>query len=101
MFTANVFKIAVVSLSGIMDETYVAKEVIRQWNQAKASHEGKLFMPTEDPKAADVLVGVVGNRLEKTELIEAKLESRKECVAFLLFLSRPQEYHCQRTGGSN
>lgn len=83
MFTANVFKIAVVSLSGILDETYVAKEVIRQWNQAKASHEGKLFMPTEDPKAADALVGVLGNRVENAELIDEGLRAGKQVI--LLF----------------
>ena len=83
MFNAKVYKISVVSLSGILDETYVAKEVIRQWNQAKASHEGKLFMPTEDPKAADALVGVVGNRVENADLIDDSLRKGKQVM--LLF----------------
>ncbi len=83
MFTASVFKIAMVSFSGIMDETYAAKEAVAQWNQANASHEGKLFMHTDDPKAADVLIGVVGNWVENAELIDESLRAGKQVM--LLF----------------
>lgn len=83
MFTASVFKIAVVSLSGIMDETYASKEAVAQWNQANASHEGKLFMTSDDPKMSDVLVSIVGNRLEKTELIDESLRAGR--IVMLLF----------------
>lgn len=85
MFTASVYKIAVVSLSGIMDETYAAKEAINQWNQANASHEGKLFMFTDDPKKADLLFGIVGNRVENAKLIDESL--RAGIQVMLLFNS--------------
>ena len=32
------------SLSGTMEEVYVAKEVIRKWNQENAEREGTLFL---------------------------------------------------------
>lgn len=90
MFTASVFKITVVSLSGIMDETYAAKEAVSQWNQAKASREGKLFMLTDDPKEADVLVGIVGNRLENTEIIDETFRARKQVLLFFNAYADPK-----------
>lgn len=43
MFTAKVYKVVVGSLSGIMEEVKVAKEVIRNWNQENAERGGKVF----------------------------------------------------------
>ena len=37
MFTAQVYKIAVLSLSGIMEEAYTVHEVIRRFNQENAA----------------------------------------------------------------
>lgn len=90
MFIASVFKIAVISLSGIMDETYAAKEAIGQWNQANASHEGKLFMHTDDPKTADVLIGVVGNRVEKAEFIDESMREGKQVLLFFNAYADPK-----------
>jgi len=90
MFTASVFKITVVSLSGIMEETYAAKEAIMRWNQANAAREGKLFMYTDDSKAADALIGVVGNRVENTDLIDDFLKARKQALLFFNSYADPK-----------
>ena len=73
-----------------MDETYAAKEAVSQWNQAKASREGKLFMLTDDPKEADVLVGIVGNRLENTEIIDETFRARKQVLLFFNAYADPK-----------
>ncbi len=36
MFTASVYKIAVLSLSCMVEETYAAKEQVRKWNSSNA-----------------------------------------------------------------
>lgn len=90
MFNATIFKTAVISLSGIMEETYAAKEAIMQWNQINAAREGKLFMPTEDPKTVDVLVCTVGNRIEKTELIDERLRAGKQVLLFFNAFQDPK-----------
>ncbi len=64
MFNAKVYKISVVSLSGMMEEIYATKQTIQQWNQECADHTGKLFMTVDDSQTEDVLIGIVGNRLE-------------------------------------
>jgi len=83
MFTASVFKIAVISLSGIMDETFAAKEAVRRWNEADAQRTGRLFLLVDDPQTADVLVGVVGNHLEGTQRVDQTLEAGRRVL--LLF----------------
>ena len=83
MFTATIFRLSVISLSGIMEATYVAKESVRQWNQANAERTGRMFLTVDDPQAADVLVGIVDNHLEKTELIADGLEAGRRVL--LLF----------------
>ena len=73
-----------------MEETYAAKEAVVRWNQANASHEGKLFMHTDAPKTADILVGVVGNRLENTELIDETLREGKQVLLFFNAYADPK-----------
>lgn len=45
MFTTQVYKVQIVCLSGIMEEIFVAQEVIKTWNQKNAEQAGKLFLP--------------------------------------------------------
>lgn len=90
MFEAKVYKIAVFSLSGIMDETYAAKECVRRWNADNAEREGKMFLTVDEPQAADVLVGVVDNRLEKTDHIEDGLKAKKQVLLFFNAYSDPK-----------
>ena len=85
MFNAKVYTTAVISLSGIMDETFAAKEAVRQWNEAGAQRTGRLFLLVDDPQAADVLVGVVGNHLEGTQRVPQALEAGRRVL--LLFSS--------------
>lgn len=91
MFTAQVYKIAVLSLSGIMEELYTAQEVIRNWNQENAERTSKLFLPVaEDATAsdADVVIGIVGNYIEKEEVIDEAVKAGKKV---LLFFSKYQD----------
>lgn len=39
-------------------------------------------MPTEYNKAAEVLIGVVGNRVEKAELVDESLQDGKQVLLF-------------------
>ena len=82
MFQATVYKLSVLSLSGMVEETYAAKEQVRKWNVANAQAAGKLFLPVDDVQAADVLVGIIGNRLEKTSLVDDALRSGKRVLLF-------------------
>lgn len=90
MFNAKVYKLSVISLSGIMEETFAAKESVRLWNVTHAERSGKLFLAVDTPETADVLVGVVGNRLEKTELIEASLKAGKNVLLFFSSYQDPK-----------
>ena len=91
MFTAQVYKTAVISLSGIMEELYTAQDVIRRWNQENAERTGKLFMPLADITSAtdaDVVIGIVGNYIDKTEVIEEAVKAGKKV---LLLFSKYQD----------
>lgn len=90
MFKATIFKTAVISLSGIMDETFVAKEGVRKYNQDNAERSCKLFLTVDNPLDADVLIGIVGNRLEKTELIEESLKAGKKVLIFFTAYQDPK-----------
>ena len=76
MFTAKVYRIMVGSLSGAMEEVYVAKETIRKWNQQNAERTGKVFMPIEwgtTPEAlqnVDVVGGIIGNWIDDAKFVE-------------------------------
>lgn len=82
MFNAKVYKITVQSLSGMMEEVYAAKETIKKWNEANAESAGKLYMLVDDVQTADVLVGIIGNRLENQEQVEECLKDGKQVLLF-------------------
>lgn len=89
MFIAKVYNVMVGSLSGIMDEVTVAKDVIREWNQQNAERNGKVFLNVawtakiEAIQKIDVVIGIVGNWIEKTDFIEECIKENKRVI--LLF----------------
>lgn len=80
---AKVYKITVQSLSGMLEEVYAAKETIKKWNEANAESAGKLYMLVDDAQSANVLLGIIGNRLENHELVDESLKDGK--LVLLLF----------------
>lgn len=76
------------SLSGAMEEVYVAKEAIRKWNQQNAEREGKMFMPIEWAAGkdaiqnVDIVVGIVNNWLDNPKFIEDCIEAGKSVMLF-------------------
>ena len=85
MFTAKVFRVMVCSLSGTMEEVFVAKDAIRKWNQENAEHAGKVYLLVEETthqEDADVLIGVVGNWIENTDVVEDFIAARKKVLLF-------------------
>ena len=89
MFNAKVYKISVVSLSGMMEEIYATKQTILQWNQDNAEHTGKMFLLVDGPQSADVLVGVVDNRIENKELVVESLNAGKRVMLFFNAFADP------------
>lgn len=89
MFTAKVYKVMVCSLSGTMEEVYVAKDVIRKWNQENAERTGKLFMTVDDPDI-DVLIGIVSNRVEKADAVLRMVETGKKVMLFFNAFQDPK-----------
>lgn len=59
MFEAKVYTTAILSLSGMMDETHTARETVSRFNQQHAASTGRLFLPVDDPQTADVVIGIV------------------------------------------
>ena len=49
MFEAKVYTTAILSLSGMMDETHTARETVSRFNQQYAASTGRLFLPVDDP----------------------------------------------------
>jgi hypothetical protein len=96
MFTAKVYNVMVGSLSGIMEEVTVAKGVIREWNQQNAERNGKVFLNVDwtskgkDVKKIDVVIGIVGNWLEDTELIDACITEGKQVMLFFNSFQDPK-----------
>ena len=96
MFKATVYNVMIDSLSGSMEEVYVAKEVVRKWNQQNAERSGKLFLPvewttnSEELQNVDVVIGVIGNYIDNKRLIEDCIETGKKV---LLFFSAYQDSH--------
>ncbi len=88
MFTAKVYRVMVGSLSGAMEEVYLAKETIRKWNQQNAERTGKLYLlvdwtsKEEDIQYVDVVIGVVDNWIENIGLIESCVEKGKHVLLF-------------------
>lgn len=93
MFTAQVYTVQILCLSGMMDETHLAQEIIRNWNQENARSDGKLFLQIPEastPGEADVVIGIVDNYIDKTkaDVIEASVKAGKKV---LLFFSEYQD----------
>lgn len=88
MFTAKVYRIMVGSLSGAMEEVYVAKETIRKWNLQNAERTGKVFMPIEWSTSqeaiqnTDIVVGIVDNWIDDTKFVEGFVEAGKQVMLF-------------------
>lgn len=88
MFTAKVYRIMVGSLSGAMEEVYVAKETIRKWNQQNSEGTGKVFMPIKwnsTPEAiqnVDVVVGIVDNWVAEEKVVEDSIAAGKQVMLF-------------------
>lgn len=79
------------SLSGTMEEVYVAKEVIRKWNQENAEREGKLFLLVDSPmEDVDVLIGIVGNWIDKPESVLQMVEAGKKVMLFFNAFQDPK-----------
>ena len=91
MFEAKVYIVNVCSLSGTMEEVYVAKEVIRKWNQENAEREGKLFLLVDSPmEDVDVLIGIVGNWIDKPERVLRMVEAGKKVMLFFNAFQDPK-----------
>lgn len=88
MFTAKVYRVMVGSLSGAMEEVYVAKETIQKWNQQNSENTGKVFMPIEwasEPEViqnVDIVVGIIDNWLDNPKIIEDVIEAGKQVMLF-------------------
>ena len=87
MFSAKVYRVMVGSLSGTMEEVYVAKETIRKWNLENAERTGKLFLPIEwsvkfEPNSVDVVMGIVGNWIETYLHTEEFVKANERMVFF-------------------
>lgn len=95
MFTAKVYRIMVGSLSGAMEEVYVAKETIRKWNQQNAERTGKVFLPIEWSTSqdaiqnTDIVVGVVDNWINNTKFVEDCVEAGKQVMLLVNSLQDP------------
>lgn len=96
MFTAKVYNVMVGSLSGIMEEVTIAKDVIRNWNQENAERNGKVFLNLnwtakgEDVQKMDVVIGIVGNWIENTEFIETCIKEGKQVMLFFNSFQDPK-----------
>ena len=108
MFTAKVFRIMVGSLSGAMEEVYVAKETIRKWNQQNAERTGKIFMPIEWGASqeaihnTDIVVGIVDNWIDDTKFVDDCVEVGKRVILLFKSISDPMntiscELDCVKT----
>lgn len=83
MFEAKVYTTAILSLSGMMDETHTARETVSRFNQQHAASTGRLFLPVDDPQAADVVIGLVDNWVGDTRPIDHCIAAGRSVI--LLF----------------
>lgn len=96
MFTAKVYTVMIGSLSGTMEEVFTAKEVVRLYNQDNAESSGKLFLPiewsmkTEDLQKVDVVIGIVGNWIDKPEFIGDCVKAGKKVMLFFNAFQDPK-----------
>lgn len=84
------------SLSGTMEEVFTAKEVVRKYNQDNAASSGKLFLPVEwsmkpeDLQKVDVVIGIVGNWIDKPVFIEDCVKAGKKVMLFFNAFQDPK-----------
>lgn len=96
MFTAKVYIVMIGSLSGTMEEVFTAKEVVRKYNQDNAESSGKLFLPVEwtmkqeDLQKVDVVIGIVGNWIDKPDFIEDCVKVGKKVLLFFNAFQDPK-----------
>ena len=96
MFTAKVYTVMIGSLSGAMEEVFTAKEVVRKYNQDNAESSGKLFLPVEwsmkpeDLQKVDVVIGIVGNWIDKPDFIEDCVKAGKKVLLFFNAFQDPK-----------
>ena len=89
MFTAKVYNVMVGSLSGIMEEVFAVREVIRQWNQQHAQASCRVLLPAEWTTApaaldaTDVVIALVDNWVGDTRAIDHCIAAGKHVI--LLF----------------
>ena len=83
MFEAKVYTTAILSLSGMMDETHTVRETVSHFNQLYAASTGQLFLPVDDPQAADVVIGIVDNWVKDTAWVDDCIRQGKHVT--LLF----------------
>ena len=95
MFTAKVYRVMVGSLSGAMEEVYVAKETIRKWNQQNAERTGKVFMPVEWSTSleaiqdTDIVVGFIGSWIDNSQFVEGCIDAGKQVMLLFNLLQDP------------
>ncbi len=95
MFTAEVYKVMVGSLSGAMKEVYSTKETIRNWNHRNSECSGKVFMPVDwrtridEIRVVDVVVGIIDNWIENPEFISDCIDAGKQVLLFFNTLPNP------------
>ena len=83
MFEAKVYTTAILSLSGMMDETHAARQTVSCFNQQYAASTGRLFLPVDDPQACRFLIGIVDNWVKDTALVDDCIRQGKHVT--LLF----------------
>ena len=83
MFEAKVYTTAILSMSGMMDETHTARETVSRFNQQNAASTGLLFLPVDDPQDADVVIGIVDNWVKDTGWVDDCIRQGKHVT--LLF----------------
>lgn len=88
MFTAQVYRVMIGCLGGIMEEVHQAKMVVKEWNDKNAEPRGKVFLPVdwsakvEDMNQADIIVGIIGDWIENPEFVEECIKSGKKVILF-------------------
>lgn len=96
MFTAKVYTVMIGSLSGTMEEVYIAKDVVRKYNQDNAESSGKLFLPVEwsmkpeDLQKVDVVIAIVGNWIDKPDFIEDYVKAGRKVMLFFNAFQDPK-----------
>ena len=86
MFTAQVYRVMIGCLGGIMEEVHQAKMVVKEWNDENAKQTGKVFLPfdwsdnSDIINYVDIIVGIVGDWVDNARFIDKCIESGKKVV---------------------